>query len=77
MNKNDLLKVLNTPIDLASKNLNEQAGLLALHFAGMIAKPTGLSEQIYEKCLEARNKSLPKIEREEEAIYKVLLENKN
>jgi len=71
-----LLKHISEPIDISQKDNNMKASTLALSFIGYVAKPVGISEELYQKCVEAfRNCNAGKIEKEIEAIQKVLEEN--
>ena len=68
----DLKKFLLTPQDISSMDYEGRANILALHFIGYIAKPKGIDEIAYNRCLEAFNNSRGKFEKEEEEILKVL-----
>lgn len=70
--KEDLLKFLGTPKDISKLPLEEQANIIALHFIGYLARPTGISEEVYLRCLVAFNAHRGKVEWESEAIAKVL-----
>ena len=72
-----LKKFLRQPVDLTTKTIKDKASILALHFVGYIAKPTGIYEELYKKCMEAFNDHGGKMEWEEEAILKVLMGDKN
>jgi hypothetical protein len=73
----ELEKQLRTPRDISNLSLEEQANTLTLAFIGFIAIPTGISKGLLEKCCEAFNNNRGQFEWEEEAILKVLKENKN
>lgn len=68
----DLKKFMLTPQDISSRNYEERANVLALHFIGYVAKPRGIDEIIYKKCLEAFNNNRGQVEKEAGAILKVL-----
>lgn len=72
----DLKKFMKTPQDLTSLPNEEKADTLALHFIGYLAKPLGIDNIIYKRCLEAFNNNRGKTEKEADAILKVL-EGKN
>jgi len=72
-----LKNFLATPKDVSQESNEEKAGTLALHFIGYIAKPIGIDDVLYRKCIEAFNNNRGKVEREIEAILKVLNEEKN
>ena len=64
---------IGTPRDISCKNNYEKANILALSFIGYVAKPVGISEEIYEKCVKAfQNCTAGKIEKEIEAIQQAL-----
>ena len=67
-----LRKYLKTPKDIAYESNENKASTLALHFIGYIAKPIGISDKLYKKCLEAFNNNRGKCELEIEAILKIL-----
>jgi len=71
----DVEKQLKTPIDISNLSLEEQADIITLSFIGYIARPTGISKELLEKCLEAFSNNRGKVEREKEAILKVLKED--
>lgn len=68
----DLKKFLLTPQDISSMGYEDKANTLALHFIGYVAKPKGIDNTIYKKCLDAFNNNRGKVEKEAEAILKVL-----
>ncbi len=68
----DLKKFLLTPQDISSMNYEDKANVLALHFIGYVAKPKGIDEATYKKCIEAFDNNRGKTEKEAEAILKVL-----
>lgn len=61
-----------TPKDLSGMSIEDQSNLLSLHFIGYFAKPTGITDELYNKCIEAFNSHRGKVEWEQEAILKVL-----
>lgn len=71
----ELNKFLNTPKDISNLDIDEQSEILTLFFIGYIAKPIGISDYLLEKCVEAFNNNRGKIEREQQAIFKVLKNN--
>ena len=71
----DLKKFLATPRDISNKTNEEKAGVLTLHFIDYLAKPKGIDDKLYEKCVRAFNDNRGKIEWEIEAVLKVLDEN--
>jgi len=68
---------MRTPRDISEASIKDKANILTLHFIGFIAKPIGISDTIYEKCLESFNDNRGQLEWEMEAILEVLKENKN
>ena len=72
----DLERALRTPRDLTNCVPEDQASILALHFIGYIAKPTGISDDLYRRCIQAFNDHRGKVEWEIEAILKVLKQEK-
>jgi len=72
MNIEDVKKQMATPIDLNTKDMHEKADILTLHFIGYLAKPHGICDEQYKKCLEAFNNNRGKTERENEAVLKIL-----
>ena len=52
--KKALEDYMRTPRDITNNTLEEKANTLTLHFIGFVSKPLGISEEVYEKCLEAR-----------------------
>ena len=72
MDIEDVKKTLVTPIDLNTKDMHEKAEILTLHFIGYLAKPYGICDKLYKKCLEAFNDNRGKTERESEAVLNVL-----
>lgn len=68
----DLKRYLSTPKDISLFSLEEQANVLTLHFIGYLAKPIGIDDNKYKKCLEAFSNSRGKIEWESEAVLNVL-----
>ena len=73
----ELLKYLSTPKDLTNSSPEEQAGILALHFIGYVARPIGIPEDVYQKCIQAFSSHRGKIEWETDAILEVLKQEKN
>jgi hypothetical protein len=65
-----------TKKDISSLPKEEQAKIIALHFIGYLAKPKGINEELYIKCLIAFNANRGKVEEETKAIEIVLKENK-
>ena len=70
--KSDLKNFLSTPKNLEGESLETKALALTLHFIGGLPKPYGLTDGIYERCLEAFNANRGKFEWEEAAVYKAL-----
>ena len=71
-----LIEYMSRPIDISKKTNDLKASTLALSFIGYVSKPTGISEELYQKCVKAFQECVAgKIEREIEAIQKVLDEN--
>ena len=70
----NLMKALSTPKDLAGMDNDHKASIITLYFIGYVAKPTGISKELLEKCCEAFNNNRGKVEREIEAVLKVLNE---
>lgn len=70
--KEELLKVLRTPVDISQKSNEEKAGTITLFFIGYIAKPIGISDELLQKCVEAFNDNRGKVEWEIAAVLKVL-----
>jgi len=68
----DLKKFLLTPQDINSMDYEEKANILVLHFIGYVAKPKGMEDMTYKKCLDAFNNNRGKTEKEAEDILKVL-----
>lgn len=69
-------KFFRQPVDLTNHSDKDKANLLALHFIGYLAKPTGIYEELYKKCAKAFDEHRGKVEWEKEAILKVLTEDK-
>jgi len=67
-----LKKYLAIPKDLTDASIDDKAGILTLHFIGYVAKPKGISDDVYKKCVEAFNSHRGKMEWEEAAVKKVL-----
>lgn len=72
----DLKRELSTPKDLTDLSNEEAAGIIALHLIGFVAKPTGISEELYKKCVNAFNNNRGKFEMEAVAVLKVLREER-
>lgn len=70
----DVFNYLKTPRDISNLPLEEQANIITLAFIGYCAKPIGISKELLEKCCEAFNNNRGKIEKEAEAVLKVLKE---
>ena len=71
-----VIKAMTTPMDISKKSNYDKANTLALSFIGYVAKPIGISEELYQLCVKAFQEcTAGKIEREIEAIQKVLDEN--
>jgi len=68
----DLKKFLAISKDISNESNEEKAGILALHFIGYLAKPIGISDTLYKKCVEAFNDNRGKVEWEIKAILKIL-----
>lgn len=71
-NEEDLKKHLSTPKDISMKSNEDKAAILTLHFIGYLAKPIGIDDILYRRCLEAFNNNRGKVEWEEEAVLKIL-----
>lgn len=67
-----LNKFFNESVDLTNTDNSHKASMLTLHFIGYIAKPTGITEDVYLKCLDAFNSHRGKFQWEEKAILDVL-----
>ena len=72
----DIKKFMATPVDISQENDFKKSSTLALHFIGYLAKPIGISEELYQKCLQAFNNNRGKTETEAKAIFDVLTEEK-
>jgi len=76
-NIDPLMAILKTPVDLTKVSNVKIAEILTLHFIGYLAKPIGISEELYLKCLESfNNNNRGKVERETEVVLMVLNEDK-
>jgi hypothetical protein len=71
----EILNELRTPKDIFNLSLEEQTNIITLSFIGYVAKPVGISKELLEKCVKAFNEDRGKIEKESNAILKVLEEN--
>jgi hypothetical protein len=78
VDEENLKRVLGTPKDISNLPTEEQSEILTLHFIGYLAKPTGINEEVYLRCLIAFNANRGKVEEETKAIEEVLIkEDKN
>lgn len=71
-NVEDIKKYLATPKDISQEDNEEKATIIGLYFIGYIAKPTGISDELLKKCVDAFNANRGKCEQEVEAILKIL-----
>jgi hypothetical protein len=77
MDKKELENYMRTPRDITEAPIEDKANILTLHFIGFIARPIGIEDKIYEKCLEAFSSNRGQFEWEMEAILEVLKEQEN
>jgi hypothetical protein len=70
--KEDLEKMMRTPVDISTLPLEERANILTLHFIGYLAKPNGINEKVYNNCMEAFSSKRGKVEWETEAVLNIL-----
>ena len=68
----NLEKYLSTPQDWNALTLEDKSNILVLSFIGYVARPKNIPLDILEQCLKAFNNNRGKIEKEIEAVYKVL-----
>ena len=67
-----LLSVLKTPKDISKMSNRDKASIIALYFIGYVAKPTGISDVLLQKCADAFNDNRGKVEKEIESVFKIL-----
>jgi len=58
--------------DISNLDLNTKAEVLTLHFIGYIDKPTGISDELYQRCSNAFIANRGQFEWEYDAVYGVL-----
>lgn len=68
----DLKRFLAKPMDISQKSNEEKAETLVLHFIGYLAKPIGIEDAFYHKCIKAFDDNRGKVEIEIAAVLKVL-----
>ena len=68
----DIVRLLRTPRDWNKMDNTARADTLVLSFIGYVARPKNIPHDVLEKCIEAFNNNRGKVERETEAVLKVL-----
>lgn len=68
----DLKRFLAKPQDISQESNEEKAETLVLHFIGYLAKPIGIEDVLYQKCIKAFNDNRGKVETEIATVLKVL-----
>ena len=72
-----LMEVLTKSIDISQFPPDNKAEVLALSFIGYMAKPIGISEELYKKCLKAFEDNRGKIQQEKDAILQAIEDAEN